>query len=937
MNLATQTEVAEDTAAPGAKPATPPPSVAAPEEIAKFFPQLEILECLGRGGMGVVYKARQPRLNRLVALKILAPEREKDPAFAGRFEQEAQALARLSHPGIVTLYEFGQVRGDSGAAVPATVPAAGDPAAESSPATGTVAGTLAGATPAPLPPPALYYFLMEYVDGVTLRQLLGTGRISAREALAIVPQICDALQFAHDQGIVHRDIKPENILLDRRGRVKVADFGLAKLVGGNEPLTPALSPSDGERVAEPGEGQVSTAEQILGTPNYMSPEQIAAPGEVDHRADIYALGVVFYQMLTGELPGQRLEPPSRKVHIDVRLDAVVLRALEKKPELRYQQVSDVKTAVETIATETGGMGRLPTEPSPASGLFKPEAEQLGRDLAALTQRGFVSFAKTCLLGLADQALLLFDFTATVTPFTERGGRRRFNFWPSLLLFSSSIGFLVNIGILAISLVQRCWHGQSLSLMAHEQQMLIWAVIAGVGRLAALNLGAGETPDGERTPVPRGITARRLGIVFRRLLLLVALSTGAWFITWWLIGLSEPAQAQAAVVARWTGFLILGGFVAMAAWWYVRLLLRVQAEVKRRKLGRPEPEFAPVTPATTTESQRRPASTASDPAPRFSRKTKWLRISVVGAVVLLCSPFVALLLGRLFPGWVETRFPAAESKTQQRDVPLEVPTAQSEMDFSPAFNPALKPLPFEALERWTTTQAWFREAEKQLKPNDPVAYAALDREFNARNLAIKEMIRGTAVESLSQRQEAAAERFRAATAAHDAAAASAAAAEVNRLHIQIEELFRLATRSLNQVTNAAFAFRWVAAEGDTNSPADVLPDASNPAGARTLRVLRPVVLSERDVDSAGFSQYQADQKEIAVFLNPRGGEKFAEATGKNIGRQLAIVWQGRVLSAPVVRAAITGRRVSINGRFSDAEAQQLLDVLNHRTPAPTQAP
>src|SRR6185369_17732502 len=156
--------------------------------IAKFFPQLEIIECLGRGGMGVVYKARQPRLNRLVALKILAPERERDPAFAGRFEKEAQALARLSHPNIVTIHDFGEAGG-------------------------------------------MYYLLMEFVDGVTLRQLLHNARVSPREALAIVPQICDALQFAHDDGIVHRDIKPENILLDRLGRVKVADFGLAKLVG----------------------------------------------------------------------------------------------------------------------------------------------------------------------------------------------------------------------------------------------------------------------------------------------------------------------------------------------------------------------------------------------------------------------------------------------------------------------------------------------------------------------------------------------------------------------------------------------------------------------------------------------------------------------------------------------------------------------------------
>src|SRR5205814_1706272 len=245
--------------------------------------------------------ARQPRLNRLVALKILAPEREKDPAFAGRFEKEAQALARLGHPNIVTIHDFGQAGG-------------------------------------------MYYLLMEFVDGVTLRQLLNASRVSPREALAIVPQICDALQFAHDKGIVHRDIKPENILLDKAGMVKIADFGLAKLVG-----------------LEAKDLRITGSGDVMGTPHYMAPEQVEHPQDVDHRADIYSLGVVFYQMLTGELPIGRFAPPSRKVQIDVRLDEVVLRALEKEPEHRYQQVSEVKTQVESIVTTPAG---VPTSVGP---------------------------------------------------------------------------------------------------------------------------------------------------------------------------------------------------------------------------------------------------------------------------------------------------------------------------------------------------------------------------------------------------------------------------------------------------------------------------------------------------------------------------------------------------------------------------------------------
>ena len=201
----------------------------------------------------------------------------------------------------------------------------------------------------------MYYLLMEFVDGVTLRQLLEAGRVSPREALAIVPQICDALQFAHDHGIVHRDVKPENILLDRLGRVKVADFGLAKIVGtegrAGSPLPAAgLQTDDGAHGVTRPTSDLTETGKVMGTPQYMAPEQVSHPAEVDHRADIYALGVVFYQMLTGKLPDKHIEPPSKKVQIDVRLDEVVLRALEQKPELRFQQASVLKTQVETIAT-----------------------------------------------------------------------------------------------------------------------------------------------------------------------------------------------------------------------------------------------------------------------------------------------------------------------------------------------------------------------------------------------------------------------------------------------------------------------------------------------------------------------------------------------------------------------------------------------------------
>jgi serine/threonine protein kinase len=270
-----------------------------PQELASCFPELEILQFVGRGGMGMVYQARQKQLDRIVALKILSPIIARDPAFAERFAREARVMALLTHPHIVTVYDFG---------------------------TTSLTGT--GDRDVPL-----FYFLMEFVDGLTLRQLLDAGQLAPPQAFAIVPQICEALQYAHDKGVVHRDIKPENILVDRQGNVKIADFGLAKLMG-----------------VQAHDVTISTTGQVLGTLHYMAPEQMERPLEVDHRADIYSLGVVFYQMLTGELPLGRFAPPSQKVLVDARLDEVVLRALEKEPGRRYQQASALGSRVETIAT-----------------------------------------------------------------------------------------------------------------------------------------------------------------------------------------------------------------------------------------------------------------------------------------------------------------------------------------------------------------------------------------------------------------------------------------------------------------------------------------------------------------------------------------------------------------------------------------------------------
>ena len=258
------------------------------QKLVAKFPQLEILHQVGSGGMGDVYCARQKSLNRLVALKIIRPESNSQQDFAERFAREARALAHLNHPNIVTVHDFGQTDD-------------------------------------------VYFFIMEYVDGINLRQMLRTGKLGPTQALEIVPAICDALQYAHDKGVVHRDIKPENIMVDTEGQVKIADFGLAKL----------LDKKTTDR-------NLTEAHHVMGTMHYMAPEQFERPLDVDHRADIYSLGVVIYELLTGELPLGRFAPPSRKSAVDVRMDQIVLQALEKEPGLRYQRASEVKSDMQSL-------------------------------------------------------------------------------------------------------------------------------------------------------------------------------------------------------------------------------------------------------------------------------------------------------------------------------------------------------------------------------------------------------------------------------------------------------------------------------------------------------------------------------------------------------------------------------------------------------------
>jgi len=280
-----------------------PPSV---EELQQVLPQYDISAFIARGGMGAVYKGSQKTLKRPVAIKVLPPDIDDgDRQFAARFKHEAQAMAKLAHPNIVTVYDAGET------------------------------------------PDGLLYFVMEFIEGTDLAQLiLSEGIIEPLHAIQITTAVCEALAFAHEEGIIHRDIKPSNIMLDKRGRVKVADFGLAKTLNVENTL-------------------VTGSNMAMGTPDFIAPETLMAGMRVDHRADIYAVGVMLYQMLTGHIPRGRFELPSgMAAKVDKGFDAIVDKAMQTDREKRYSTALEMKTAVERVGSASVALSTSVSQNTP---------------------------------------------------------------------------------------------------------------------------------------------------------------------------------------------------------------------------------------------------------------------------------------------------------------------------------------------------------------------------------------------------------------------------------------------------------------------------------------------------------------------------------------------------------------------------------------------
>lgn len=259
-----------------------PPS---PEELAAMLPQYDISYLIAAGGMGAVYAGAQRALDRPVAIKVLPPEAARDGESIDRFRTEAKAMARLTHPNIPAVYDFDVSQG-------------------------------------------YCYLVMEYIDGWNVHQLITQRELTPDLTYSLLSQVCDALQFAHQRGIVHGDIKPSNLLVTQEGVVKLADFGLAQLIDNTNRAAEQFTP--------------------MGTPEYAAPE-LWQPGVVmDHRADLYSLGCVFYEMLTGSPPQGQFQLPSAALKLDPRVDIIIARCMQQSPSLRYQSALEIKKAIDAI-------------------------------------------------------------------------------------------------------------------------------------------------------------------------------------------------------------------------------------------------------------------------------------------------------------------------------------------------------------------------------------------------------------------------------------------------------------------------------------------------------------------------------------------------------------------------------------------------------------
>ena len=856
--------------------------------------------------MGVVYKARQKSLNRLVALKLLAPERVQEAKFAERFAREAQALAALNHPNIVTIYDFGQAGG-------------------------------------------FYYLLMEFVDGVNLRQLLRARKFTPEEALAVVPPLCDALQFAHDRGIVHRDIKPENILIDKGGKVKIADFGIAKMIEVEGDGTYRTNRTNRTEVGGAQEECGPTG--VVGTPRYMAPEQGSDSGRVDSRADIFSLGVVFYEMLTGELPGKRLEPPSRKVQIDVRLDEVVLKALEQNPDLRYQQVSEVKTMVETIVGTPGREQQTGILPHWVQSLeYRSKRTLFGLPWVhaafgydpqtgkALVAKGIVAignraYGVVAIGGFAMGGIALGGASVGVIAFGGGAlGLFAFGGLAIALIAALGGGAIAPIAIGGGAIGVMAYGGGAIGAHVVDaraqdpvaaQFLLPWAkeLLAGVAWLSAgyaiimtavftgvlfwlrrrtAKIGGGSntpaSPSGKSAPADSAKGKSNM----RRLVLLLVLSplaVLALLAIWW--GISRKVEVKEAVVAASSNSVaappLADGMAVPATAAYSG-----DIEVRLDSIGTAE--------SSNTVVFSIPQSAVQEGVKRFGGG----EVLRVEALDLEGKAFGhGVLRGGDDQIDTSTGMLKCTATLSPDGGQLMVRGMFLNIHLVMEVKHGVTLVPFAAIQRGTEgAYVWAIKADQTVSRRLVQTGTSDGAKMEIRSgLSAGELVVTDGAFSLREGQKI----------AYKAGGNQSSAAVLDE-------------------RAAALQFRMVAREG-TSAPVDLLKQTVKDSVGNDLfvpyRVLREVLLDGRAVARAGIDKFETNgERTIRMRLTEAGAKQFEENTRSNVSDHLAIVYHDRVLSAPIIREPISGGQVSIAGEPGAKETHELVDCLN-RAATPTE--
>jgi capsular polysaccharide biosynthesis protein len=974
--LATQTE-GPGAAGEAAGPRFIPPPVG---EIAKLFPQLEILRLIGQGGMGAVYKARQPSLDRFIALKVLPAAAAGDPGFAERFNREARALARLNHPNIVAVHDFGR------------------------------AGTL-------------HYLVMEFVDGANLREVERLGELTPEQALAIVPQICEALQFAHNEGIVHRDIKPENLLLDKRGRVKITDFGIAKMVG-----------------VGTGHQNLTGAKDVVGTPHYMAPEQIEKPLSVDHRADIYSLGVVFYEMLTGELPLGKFQPPSKKVQIDVRLDEVVLHALEKEPDRRYQQASQVKTAVETIAARSPGDNPADrNRPVPTAVQIEAARQRLKIPARGLIAAGVLQI-------LFALGLLVFAMPAIAREGGGLAGYAVVGFGAALLMTIAAIVFL---GASSMMELRRYTFSMVMSVVAAVAgpgallglPFGVWAVLVLNQREVRAAFAAENRRPHKTTPTsdtdrdrltPARIAFHRGALVWLGTFLLILMA--ASFITFLLprayVGDARvkiisapplqdynpylvqneiqfiqstvvPQAADALNLAEQWGKKYANGRTLTRAETYSLLERSVEIEPIRNTIlidvrfysqspteaaeiankiaeiyctlppghrgdivRLAEPSSRPIRPNVPLNIfigvvaggvfgifagtwvglisfwRMRTASPPSVQKPdRF-----WRNFGVAVAAVLfalISIPILIVLVAMFLPAFNAAR----HGIDMVKDGNVATQNAETNFSIGRAWFPQGDSITITSLERTpdrmvvkghydlvsrdqASLALYITTATNVVVPEDSTQTKEISKGGGEFELIHSHLVPGLPHVSMYANGHPFASLYFGTS--HEAAAESKAGWITNNTHApQFSERFAAVIRHESNAPASSLQFRLVLPDNST-APADWLPSASS---SNQIRLSRQVLLDDTTISRAGVDfDPNFGGRMIKIRFTDAGAKHFEAITATNIGHQLAIVFRGRVLSAPVIRSVIPGGECQVTGITNASEVHEIVDYLN-RASAP----